>query len=85
MIKKLRPCCGVPYSESCLPTCYANGTPTPRTEAVLQPYQPTPAFDKPQWVSADFARILERELIDMRKALDELHVVVECATGDKKI
>ena len=31
---------------------------------MLQPYQPTPAFDKPQWVSADFARILERELID---------------------
>ena len=36
-------------------------------------------------VTADFARQLERELNDMRKALDELHVVVECATGDKKI
>jgi hypothetical protein len=33
-------------------------------------------------VTADFARQLERELNDMRKALDELHVVVECATGD---
>lgn len=54
---------------------------TPRTDEAQELFQDE--YGSGHYVvESNFARTLERELIEMRKALDELHIVIECAQGD---